>query len=309
MIKDFAIHPVDRIIRHVDFVEVKLDKRSTWRSHRHEHDPPASPRAASSTSSYRMLPIQCLPGVILKVEVDVTHLELGYAIATKDGKLPDGVVARVPPSRRSSQSSHPREGKGVEEGPRLRHRRGRSSGCTGRSSRRAWRSRTCRGRSAGRGRTCRPREKKTRRRSESSALDLVSHRRPRKSGKYEAHRHNVGFMTVDRLTGAAGSPAWKEKFSGRVPRGDDVVAHQADKRTLNVSGDSVQPAAAFVSRAATVIVVHDRLDLPFGDVRIKSGGGHAVLAARSIARAPRHARVPPRPASASVALPRASRVE
>jgi len=46
---------------------------------------------------YRMLPVRCLPGVIpVKVEVDVTHLELGEHIATKDVKLPAGVAARLP---------------------------------------------------------------------------------------------------------------------------------------------------------------------------------------------------------------------
>ena len=45
---------------------------------------------------------------------------------------------------------------------------------------------------------------------------------------------------------------------------------------MNLSGDSVQPAAAFLKVApADVIVVHDELDLPWSDVRLKVGGGHA----------------------------------
>ena len=45
---------------------------------------------------------------------------------------------------------------------------------------------------------------------------------------------------------------------------------------MNLSGDSVQPAAAFLKVApADVIVVHDELDLPWRDVRLKVGGGHA----------------------------------
>src|SRR5262249_13232204 len=43
-----------------------------------------------------------------------------------------------------------------------------------------------------------------------------------------------------------------------------------------LSGDSVQPCAAFLKVAPKdVVVVHDELDLPFGDVRLKVGGGHA----------------------------------
>ena len=45
---------------------------------------------------------------------------------------------------------------------------------------------------------------------------------------------------------------------------------------MNLSGDSVQPAAAFLKVApADIIVVHDELDLPWNDVRLKVGGGHA----------------------------------
>ena len=45
---------------------------------------------------------------------------------------------------------------------------------------------------------------------------------------------------------------------------------------MNLSGDSVQPASAFVKvDPAHVVVVHDELDLAFGDVRLKMGGGHA----------------------------------
>ena len=43
-----------------------------------------------------------------------------------------------------------------------------------------------------------------------------------------------------------------------------------------LSGDSVQPAAAFLkTEPANVIVVHDELDIPWKDVRLKLGGGHA----------------------------------
>jgi PTH1 family peptidyl-tRNA hydrolase len=45
---------------------------------------------------------------------------------------------------------------------------------------------------------------------------------------------------------------------------------------MNLSGESVQPAAAFLKVAPEdIVVVHDELDLPFGDVRLKLGGGHA----------------------------------
>jgi large subunit ribosomal protein L25 len=98
MIKDFALHPVDRVIRHVDFVEVKLDKPVDVEIPLIATGKPVGVvEGGILRQVYRMLPVRCLPGVIpLKVEVDVTHLALGDAIATKEVKLPEGVSARVP---------------------------------------------------------------------------------------------------------------------------------------------------------------------------------------------------------------------
>ncbi len=98
MIKDFTVHPVDRALRHVDFVEVKLDKPVDVEIPLIAIGKPLGVTAGGILRQvYRLLPVRCLPGSIpLKVEVDVTHLELGFAVATKDVKLPDGVTARVP---------------------------------------------------------------------------------------------------------------------------------------------------------------------------------------------------------------------
>ena len=97
--------------------------------------------------------------------------------------------------------------------------------------------------------------------------------------KYEKHRHNIGFQTVDRLRAEQALPDWKEKFSGVFSRGSafggDVMLLKP-QTYMNVSGDSVQPAAAFVKTdPGHVVVIHDELDLAFGDVRLKLGGGHA----------------------------------
>jgi large subunit ribosomal protein L25 len=98
MIKDYTYHPVERSLSHVDFVQVKLDQPVDV-----EIPLIANGKAAGVTTGgvlrqvYRTLPVRCLPGIIpLKVETDVTHLEMGEHIATKDLKLPEGVVARLP---------------------------------------------------------------------------------------------------------------------------------------------------------------------------------------------------------------------
>lgn len=101
--------------------------------------------------------------------------------------------------------------------------------------------------------------------------------------KYERNRHNVGFMVVERLAQSHGLPAFKEKFGGVWTKGEiavgDVrhpVALLLPHTFMNLSGDSVQPAAAFLKvDPGHVIVVHDELDLPWQDVRLKVGGGHA----------------------------------
>lgn len=101
--------------------------------------------------------------------------------------------------------------------------------------------------------------------------------------KYERNRHNVGFMVVERLAEAHGFPAFKEKFAGVWTKGEvgvggtrHPVALLLPHTFMNLSGDSVQPAAAFLKvEPARIIVVHDELDLPWKDVRLKLGGGHA----------------------------------
>lgn len=93
--------------------------------------------------------------------------------------------------------------------------------------------------------------------------------------KYAGNRHNVGAMAVDRLREGRALPDWREKFSGVYSRADDLMLLKPSTY-MNLSGDSVQPAAAFVKvDPAHVVVLHDELDLPFGDVRLKVGGGHA----------------------------------
>jgi PTH1 family peptidyl-tRNA hydrolase len=103
--------------------------------------------------------------------------------------------------------------------------------------------------------------------------------------KYEKNRHNVGFMVVERLAQAHGLPDFKEKFSGLFTKGELVVGARKTRvpvallepqTFMNLSGDSVQPAAAFLRvEVRSVVVVHDELDLPWKDVRLKVGGGHA----------------------------------
>ena len=97
--------------------------------------------------------------------------------------------------------------------------------------------------------------------------------------KYERNRHNIGFLVADEIARACSLPEFREKFSGVFTKGrawgSDVVVLKP-MTFMNDSGDCVQPAQTFHKVAlGEIVVVHDELDLPFGDVRVKVGGGHA----------------------------------
>ena len=97
--------------------------------------------------------------------------------------------------------------------------------------------------------------------------------------EYASHRHNVGFMAIDALADEVRADAFREKFSGQYAKaeicGEQVILLKP-MTYMNESGRSVQPAMAFFKVApAQLLVIHDELDLPFGTVRLKLGGGHA----------------------------------
>ena len=97
--------------------------------------------------------------------------------------------------------------------------------------------------------------------------------------KYRGHRHNVGFMLVDRMCAQYGVGALRSKFKGEFGkasiRGRDVVLLKPNT-FMNLSGESVGPAMTFFKvETPELLVVHDELDLPFGTVRLKVGGGTA----------------------------------
>lgn len=97
--------------------------------------------------------------------------------------------------------------------------------------------------------------------------------------QYERNRHNVGFMVVDRLADELGISVTRSKFKGRYGTGEAEgrpVVLLKPETFMNLSGESVSPARSFFGvDVGDIVVVHDELDLPFGTVRLKRGGGHA----------------------------------
>lgn len=96
--------------------------------------------------------------------------------------------------------------------------------------------------------------------------------------QYPKTRHNLGFMVADLLAARMGATFKVHKRSGaEIATGR--LAHRpvvlAKPRTyMNESGRQVGPLAKFYSvTPADVIVIHDELDIDFGQIRLKQGGG------------------------------------
>jgi PTH1 family peptidyl-tRNA hydrolase len=112
----------------------------------------------------------------------------------------------------------------------------------------------------------------------SSSLDWLVAGLGNPGPRYRATRHNAGFMVADRLAERLGG-SWRERFSGRLCEardGDARVALLEPQTMMNDSGRSVAAAVRFYKLPVErLLVVHDEIDIPLGDVRAKLGGGLA----------------------------------
>ena len=97
--------------------------------------------------------------------------------------------------------------------------------------------------------------------------------------QYARHRHNIGFMALDRIADDHGFGPWRSKFQGQIAEGrlgtEKVLLLKPDT-FMNLSGQSAGEAMRFFKLGPEdVTVFHDELDLAPGKVRVKQGGGHA----------------------------------
>lgn len=97
--------------------------------------------------------------------------------------------------------------------------------------------------------------------------------------RYERTRHNVGQMVVDEIAADAGISlrSWKGRAlqgAGRLSLGGTRVILAKPLTFMNESGGPVAGLAkAFDVPLERIVLVHDELDVPFGDIRLKRGGG------------------------------------
>jgi len=95
--------------------------------------------------------------------------------------------------------------------------------------------------------------------------------------KYERTRHNVGFRVADDATRKIGVSLGETRWNallGQGRAGGGPVAVMLPQTYMNASGESVGHAARFWKvEPGSLVVVHDDMDLEFGRIQVKVGGG------------------------------------
>lgn len=96
---------------------------------------------------------------------------------------------------------------------------------------------------------------------------------------YRNTRHNIGFMVIDRVAADLNCPLTKVQNKAIVgfSRINDAKVILAKPQTyMNLSGTSVSSLLKFYKVSlANLLLVHDDVDIPFGQIRMRPGGGSA----------------------------------
>ena len=98
MIKDFTLHPVSRMLEHVDFVEVNLERAVDVEIPLIALGKPIGlANGGIVRIVYRTVPVRCLPDRIpLKIEVDISALDIHESLPASALPVTDGVEVRLP---------------------------------------------------------------------------------------------------------------------------------------------------------------------------------------------------------------------
>ncbi len=99
--------------------------------------------------------------------------------------------------------------------------------------------------------------------------------------EYDLTRHNIGFMCIDKLRLALDLPDWitKKDLKSEISvgkAGDQRIILIKPTTFMNISGQAVQSVMSFYKITADdTIIIHDELDISFGQIRTRIGGGSA----------------------------------
>jgi PTH1 family peptidyl-tRNA hydrolase len=93
--------------------------------------------------------------------------------------------------------------------------------------------------------------------------------------KYQLTRHNIGFMVIDEITkNLSTSNIQKSNFHSTLEK-SAYDLYSKPTTYMNNSGMAVQAIKEYYKlEMEDIIVIHDDIDLPFGTVKFKIGGGH-----------------------------------
>ena len=95
--------------------------------------------------------------------------------------------------------------------------------------------------------------------------------------EYQTNRHNFGFMLIDRLAVRLGARGLKVQSKAIVTSAiyeDRKLILAKPKTYMNLSGQSIQGLAHFYKLPLeNMLVAYDDLDIPFGTIRLRPGGG------------------------------------
>lgn len=99
--------------------------------------------------------------------------------------------------------------------------------------------------------------------------------------KYMHTRHNAGFLAVTKYAADNNLGEWamKDKFKSMIiesGEGDEKLILAMPQTFMNLSGEAVRAIKQFYKLdTADITIIHDDVDIPFGQFKLKDGGGTA----------------------------------
>jgi len=96
--------------------------------------------------------------------------------------------------------------------------------------------------------------------------------------EYQYTRHNIGFMVIDVLAERHGIGITRKEKKNLLGKGNinsEKIIIAKPQTFMNLSGEAIGPLfSTYIDDIEDLIVVHDDLDIEFGKIKIKVGGGH-----------------------------------
>ena len=93
--------------------------------------------------------------------------------------------------------------------------------------------------------------------------------------KYTHTRHNIGFLVIDEITKHLSTSNINNPKFKSITQKHLSELYAKPQTFMNASGESIVAIADYYGIAnENIIIIHDDLDLPFGTIKFKIGGGH-----------------------------------